>query len=227
MPMGWRRSLGFFWKDGPRARQVLSPSKKSSRRWRRTVVVMAVCLGACSGSDELGIERRIGAARRIEAQTTEIRLFASSAERFGLAMPGVAKANEFTYSTPAGWSERPPTDLRVINFQIGEQAGTECYVTVLGGDAGGALANINRWCGQLKCAPWTEQDLEQATRITMFGAQATLVSLCDAAGEHMLLGVQARLETRSVFVKLTGSKIDVLAQRAAFESFCTSLSRKP
>ncbi len=141
-------------------------------------------------------------------------------------MSSAASATEFAYVTPAGWSERPPTDLRVINFQIGEKAGTECYVTVLGGDAGGALANINRWCGQLKIPAWTQKDLDASPRIAMFGADTVLVTLDDTSTDRMLLGVQARLESRSVFVKLTGARADVSAQREAFVAFCSSLKKK-
>ncbi len=209
-----------------RASQVMSSSKKSSCAARCAAIVLAVCLSGCSQSEGLGFERKLGAPVRIDSKGAQPRLFASSAERFGTFMSGAASAAEFAYVAPSGWSERPPTDLRVINFQIGEQAGTECYVTVLGGDAGGALANINRWCGQLKIPAWTQKDLDAAPRIVMFGADTVLVTLDDTSTDRMMLGVQARLDARSVFVKLTGSRAAVSAQREAFVAFCSSLKKK-
>lgn len=155
-----------------------------------------------------------------------MRLFASSAERFGLSSPSASAAGAFDYTTPSEWSEQAPTELRAVNFKIGA-GGMECYVTVLAGDGGGELANVNRWCGQLSLAPWGQAQLDAAPRITMFGQDALFVALGDENSKKMLLGALARSESRAVFVKLTGAPAEVLAQRAAFESFCTSLAKKP
>lgn len=200
--------------------------RKTPRHARRWGIVLALCLGACSAQDEPGGVRAIGALRPIDAQQQAPRLFASSAERFGLATPAAANDSGFSYTTPAGWSERAPTDMRTINFQIGA-AGAECYVTVLGGDGGGTLANINRWSGQLKARSWGQADLDAAPRLGMFGNEAVLVELADDTSERMLLGALARMESKSVFVKLTGSRAQVEGERASFAAFCTSLARKP
>jgi len=186
---------------------------------------MALGLGACAPSGEAGVARTIAAPQRIAGESGSQRLFASSAERFGMSMPGAVTsvAAAFEYTTPAGWRARPPTDMRAINFEVGEAAGTECYVTVLGGDGGGALANINCWCGQLKAKPWSDEQLDAAPRLTMFGADAVLVVLGDEGGERAMIGALARSGSRTVFVKLSGLRADVLAQQAAFETFCKSL----
>jgi hypothetical protein len=209
-------------------KHVSSSIKRTSRLASAWAIVLASSLGACSESREADIARSIGAPVRIERERGAPHLFASSAERFGMSMPGSVKAlaAAFEYATPAGWRELPPTEMRAVNFEIGDKPGTECYVTVLGGDGGGALANVNRWCGQLKVTPWTEEQLAAAPRLAMFGADAVLVVLGGDGQERMLIGALARLESRSVFVKLTGARADVLAQRAAFEAFCKSLASK-
>jgi len=189
--------------------------------------VFALVLGACSPSAEVILERSIGAPQPLEGPAEEIRLFATSAERFGLSSPGASATSAFDGITPPGWSEQAPTEMRALSFKIGDSGGMECSVSVLGGDGGGALANVNRWCGQLGLAPWGQEQLEAAPRITMFGADALLVVLGDENSKQMLLGALARLESRTVFVKLTGAPAEVLAQRGAFESFCTSLAEKP
>lgn len=142
-------------------------------------------------------------------------------------MPGAVTGSAFTYATPQGWRELPLTEMRAVRFQVGESAGDECTVSVLGGDGGGALANVNRWCGQIKAKAWTQAQLDGARRIEMFGAQALVVELGDEGGERRVLGALAKLDGRSVFVKLIGARDVVLAQRQAFDAFCTSLAKKP
>lgn len=211
---------------GPACRQVSSPIILPPRSAAGCAFVLVLSLGACSPSEHALLERSIGTPQRVDRTPDDIRLFASSAERFGLSSSGASANAAFDYTTPPGWSEQPPTDLRSPNFKIGED-GMECYVTVLAGDGGGALANVNRWLGQLSLAPWGQAQLDAAPQITMFGQEALLVELGDESTKKMLLGALARTESRAVFVKLAGAPAEVLAQRAAFESFCKSLAKKP
>lgn len=200
-------------------------SRIASRWTAVSVVCAAVFVAACSRAEDG--ERSIGAPQRIETSAKEARLFASSAERFGMQMPGpTAVAAKFEYTIPDGWAERPATDMRAVNMAAGANGATECYVTVLGGDGGGALANVNRWCGQIGAKPWTESDLAAAPTIAMFGSDAVVAAVGEEAQEKMLIGALARVDSQSVFVKLIGPRADVLAQRGAFEAFCKSLSRK-
>ncbi len=191
---------------------------------------MAVCAVACSSADEMQsgeTQPALASPRRLPAARGEVKLFATSAERFGTQMPGAtAAAAQFEYATPTGWIERAPTDLRAIDFAIGAAGATECYVTVLGGDGGGALANVNRWCGQVGATPWNDADLAASPRIAMLGTDAIVAALGDEKSERMLIGALAPLGSRSVFVKMLGPRAEVLEQRAAFEAFCKSLARK-
>jgi hypothetical protein len=192
-----------------------------------SALALALCLSACSSADESSLERIIGPPRRIETQAPPPRLFVASAERFGLSTAAPAQNAQFSYATPSGWSERESTEMRVLNFQIDDAGKSECYVTVLGGDGGGDLANVNRWCGQIGVKVWDSAQLDSAPRIRMFGAEALLVALGDPSAARALLCAMARLDSRAVFVKLSGSAEEVAAQRAAFELFCKSLALKP
>src|SRR5262245_25745365 len=51
---------------------------------------------------------------------------------------------------PAGWTEQPASGMRAASFRVpaGEEF-IEVSVVPLGGEAGGELANVNRWRGQL------------------------------------------------------------------------------
>ena len=144
-----------------------------------------------------------------------------------MALPGASSSESFTYSAPADWIDRPLTEMRAVRLQVGESATDECTVTVLDGDGGGALANINRWCGQINAKPWMQAQLDSAPRISMFKAEALLVTLGEENSPRMVLGALARMGTSSVFVKFAGARETVLARRQDFETFCTSLAQKP
>lgn len=51
------------------------------------------------------------------------------------------------WTDPAGWQRESGSGMRVATYKLGE--GLECSVVSLGGAAGGDLANVNRWRGQM------------------------------------------------------------------------------
>ena len=72
-------------------------------------------------------------------------------------MPNAAGTHEtaagFSFTMPAGWHKAPDRPARAFTLFAGAGESLECYVTSLGGDAGGTLANVNRWRGQLGLTP--------------------------------------------------------------------------
>jgi len=134
-----------------------------------------------------------------------------------------------TWQAPPGWRRGPDKDMRVVTYFAGEGDAVECYVTLLGGDAGGVLANINRWCTQMGAPPLTEEDIAQLERLPMSGTDGLLVRI--ERGEHpgvanaqeQLEGAVCMLAGRALFVKLTGPRDAVAAQHEALLAFCRSL----
>lgn len=141
---------------------------------------------------------------------------------------GVASTSGLGWSVPSGWTRAPEKPSRLVTFYAGEEA-LECYVTVLPGDAGGALANVNRWRGQLELGPIDERELASAATLPMLGASATYVDFeapKDSGGSKAgtrMLAAALNTPQRSVFVKLMGPSDRVAAQRGAFEVFAGSL----
>lgn len=203
------------------------PFRGTSSRWIAAPgLFLALVSASCARGDSGAGELAIGPLEPVASTAAPQRLFATSTERFGLAMPGVQKTAPLAHVTPPEWKERPPNGMRALDFQVGESATDECTVTVLAGDAGGLLANVGRWCGQLGVKPWTQEELDRAPPIDMLGSQGVLVVLGDEAGPRAVLGAIGRQGDRSVFVKLAASRAVALAQRPAFESFCASLGAK-
>lgn len=135
----------------------------------------------------------------------------------------------YRWSPPAGWQRGPEKSMREITFLAGERGEAECYVTLLGGDGGGKLANVNRWRQQLGQPAITDADLAALVRIPMLGTEALVVEFARGEGasapegQEYLLGVVCLLEGQSLFVKMTGPREILLRERAAFLELCRSV----
>ncbi len=140
-------------------------------------------------------------------------------------------AQGLSWEAPDGWTRGPERPFRAVSFELGEGGAVECYVSVLNGDGGGALANANRWLGQMGAPPIDRGQLAQLERLPMAGADALLLEALGAyrgmSGETVagarLLGALAIGPDRSVFVKMIGPAADVDAARGEFLTFCRSL----
>ncbi|MBI5363794.1 MAG: hypothetical protein HZA53_11495, partial [Planctomycetes bacterium] len=69
---------------------------------------------------------------------------------------------QLAWKAPEGWVRAPDRATRVLTLLHGGDEDVECYVTTLPGAAGGVLANVNRWRGQLGAAAWSEEELARA-----------------------------------------------------------------
>ena len=145
-----------------------------------------------------------------------------------VAAGDVERTATLAWHAPAGWTRGPDKPMRDVIY-LSEGGRVECSATVLGGTGGGVLANINRWCGQLGAPELQEEDLAALEHVEVAGGDGVLVRLergpaatADPAQE-LLLGAVALLPERAVFVKMTGPREAVEAQRPALLEFCRSL----
>ena len=142
-------------------------------------------------------------------------------------------AGSLTWVTPEGWREAPARTMRDVTFNLGPDDTTECYVAQLGGTAGGVLANLNRWRGQMGQASLSNDEFDALERIPMLGSEGVVVvvpgSFKGMAGEQIeeasLMGAVCPLEGRVVFVKLIGPSAIVEGAHDQFVSFCKSLGQ--
>jgi hypothetical protein len=142
---------------------------------------------------------------------------------------GAESTGPFDWQVPEGWSVGEPRPMRLVSFDIGEDS--ECYVTLLAGDGGGLVANVDRWRRELGLEPSAPEDLEGLPRHTMLGREAVLFegqgtysSMGGAArDDHAVLGAICLRGADSVFVKMIGPSEEVLARRDDFLGFLSSL----
>jgi hypothetical protein len=141
-----------------------------------------------------------------------------------------AQGAPLQYTLPAGWQEKPLTPMRLASFKAAAPNGKETDVSVvsLPGIAGGDLANVNRWRGQVQLRPIDEDTLaKSAEHVTANGHEYLLV---DLVSDGPINGQKQRIlaaildeNDRSWFIKMTGEDAAVASQKSAFTDFLNGL----
>ena len=143
-----------------------------------------------------------------------------------------AQGTLLQYTLPPGWQEKPLSPMRLASFKAISPNGDEIDVSVvsLPGMAGGDLANVNRWRGQLKLTPIDEDALDKsAEHVKANGHDFLMVDLVsdtpiDAQeGKQRILAAILNENERAWFIKMTGEDIAVDSQKSAFTDFLRSL----
>jgi len=150
----------------------------------------------------------------------------------GQAPPAAASVpdpNKPGWQVPSGWNEVPGGQFLVAKFSLTGPSDTQAAVNVSrsAGDGGGALANINRWRGQLGLAPAADMEsVQKVQSLTAGGSQATLVEM---SGTDARTGQPARVVAVIVpqggqtwFYKLMGNGQIVEREKDAFTKFVRS-----
>src|SRR5690606_19513113 len=89
------------------------------------------------------------------------------------------------YDTPEGWTEKPGSPMRDVNFTFGEKGEGECYVARLPGAGGGLAANVNRWRAQMGTEPLTDEQVAALPTRSLFGQPARFVAVDGAFSPGM------------------------------------------
>lgn len=198
-------------------------TRRASQGWLAALLLF----GSCAPPDSMVIETE----RVIRADSELVMPVATAADRFGgrrkaEAPPPVQSGVK--YDVPDGWRDEGPKSMRVANLLAGE--GSECYVILLGGEAGGLLANLNRWRGEVGMAPFGEAEAEALEKVKLLGQPCPLLEVegnyQGMGGNAGIRGVLATLLVRptgSIFVKMVGPPAEIAAHRDGFVSFVESL----
>jgi hypothetical protein len=144
----------------------------------------------------------------------------------GMTDPGMDLRPQLTWKTPDGWTENPPGAMRVGSFRINGRDGKQADLSIipLGGIAGGDLANVNRWRGQVGLQPASADEIKQSAQVVevagqpadMYELSGTNAASGDAAG---ILAAIAKREGTAWFFKMSGDPGVVADQKPAFVAF--------
>lgn len=205
---------------------------------RATALAAALLGAACSPPTEF--ERQVRPARG-EAELFDL----STAERLVDPLrgtPDTADANVpatpppagggLTYEAPAAWEELPPTPFRNANFRVPGNPPAECTLSLLPGEAGGLVSNVNRWVAdQMGQAPLEPAAIDALPRRAFFGGQATLIDVSGSfAGMgsgpqpgFRMVGLLLCEASGSKFLKLVGPEAAVAGAVPAFFELADSM----
>jgi hypothetical protein len=145
-----------------------------------------------------------------------------------IAAPNQAGAvqPQLQWTLPAGWTEVPPTEMRLASFKVQGRNGAQADVSVvpLPGMAGGDDANVNRWRGQVGLAEAAPDELQKmAEQIEVGGQPAKLYDIAghnpDSDNAMRILAVIQHRDNMTWFFKMTGDSGLVGQQKPAFINF--------
>jgi len=146
-----------------------------------------------------------------------------------MAMNRVPSQPKLKWTSPEGWQEVAPGEMRVASFRVRGEGGKEADVSVipLPGMAGGDLSNVNRWRGQVGLPPVTEEELARlAEKVNVGGHEAGLFDIAGTAAsgdKTRILAVVSHQADTAWFIKMTGDDELVAKQKPAFAEFLKTL----
>jgi hypothetical protein len=156
---------------------------------------------------------------------------ASPADAPSQAAPGAAMADTavptadtaLTWQAPAQWVSKPAAQFRKATYSVPGDAGDcDLSITAFPGEAGGELANLNRWRSQLALPAIGPGELEGAvTRVEANGLKFTIVEIAprgDPAGKGML-GAMVPVAGSTWFFKMMGPGPSIKSAKPAFLGF--------
>lgn len=229
--------------DARRKERRLAASRGTIRTSTRAAALIGAALALAACADGAG-PRTVEAPAERAYVGDGFSAGASSAERFGLTggapgggvAPGAdtatAAADAFDYDLPDGWEAVAPTSMRVVNLRVASEPRAECTLVLLGGDAGGLRANIDRWRGQMGLGPLDDAAFEALPTSTLLGRDAARVDLVGAyggmSGEKQtgfrMLGLLAVDPAGSAFLKFTGPADVIAANEDGFDRVAATLA---
>ncbi|MBE2215100.1 MAG: hypothetical protein IAE82_14595, partial [Opitutaceae bacterium] len=153
--------------------------------------------------------------------------------------PAAPAGPVLAWTAPAEWTPKPASEMRLGSYSFIAPSGELADISIFAfpDAAGGVLANINRWRGQVGLEAVAADAMETtATRATIAGQEAWLVDFAGTpksstpamgntpppTGVTRITGAIVPLDGRAWFFKLMGPDALVLAQRQNFDAFVAS-----
>jgi hypothetical protein len=136
--------------------------------------------------------------------------------------PPPVRGRALRWTLPTGWAEEPGGQMRYATFRPPVAGRIDASVVVLPGPAGGELANVNRWRGQIGLGPLDEAALAKARKLvkTKAGPLKVYDFTSEGSPRNRLVAGLTEAGGDTWFVKLTG---DAQAVSAARDDFMTLL----
>lgn len=195
------------------------PSIGSVRRWLACAAVASIASAAGCRRDEVTHFRVKKPAAAALARTV------GPASPSGDVAPPETPRNALKWSLPRGWTGSPAGGMRYATLKAPVSGRIDVSVVVLPGPAGGELANVNRWRGQLGLPGIDQAALARSRKPIQ--SQAGIVSVYDFESDgqqksRLVAGLLV-VEGSTWFVKMVGDASAVAAARSDFLRLLQSL----
>jgi hypothetical protein len=137
--------------------------------------------------------------------------------------PATKTGKPIQFTVPGEWKEvEPAMGIEYAAFETKSSPPVRAAITMLRGDGGGLVANINRWRRQVGLGDMEPARLKAETKqTTVGGVPAVSVDLSGPSGKR-LVGVIVPREGQTWFFKLSGPADAVGNAKSSFESFVGS-----
>jgi len=126
--------------------------------------------------------------------------------------PRPTGAGALKWTLPKGWTETQGSGMRFATLTPPGGGKAELSVVVLPGPAGGDLANVNRWRGQIGLPPLDEKGLGAARQTVKTKVGAVSVFDFTSGGDtksRMVTGLVSTADGNTWFLKLLGDAAPV------------------
>ena len=153
-----------------------------------------------------------------------------------ISVPSKSPAEVLAFDVPDGWTEKPSSSGRDLNFTFGPNEEGTCYLARVGAGGGSLLENVNSWRSEMGAPPLVAEEVADLPSRHLFGQPARFVSIngtfspeLDSAQkypDYRLVGLILATEGGAVFVKMTGPSELVDHNAAAFDEFVSSITVK-
>lgn len=137
----------------------------------------------------------------------------------------------FTWIVPPGWEAGKTSSMRLASYNVPLSNGEtgDFSLVRLSGGAGGTMANINRWRGQIGLEPVEPEELAHSAHLhtTPQGKQFLHVTLINEDNpDSAILGAIFEEPDFVLFAKLTATQSGAEEAQESFEAFCNSITFK-
>lgn len=183
-----------------------------------------LALAACSDKDI----RVYRAPKDTDAASQPMPEMPASQPQPGNELPrSESEGPALSWRAPTNWHPKAGDAVRRASFAIGVgDAAPEVAITVFPGDAGGVMANVNRWRGQAGLPPIEASAVEAVT--TGFDEGRLHFTIVDAdGGARRIVAAMASWNGATWFFKLSGESGAVGQAKKDFLSFLRSVRTPP
>src|SRR5438067_8482854 len=132
--------------------------------------------------------------------------------------PAASLASGLEWTLPKGWTQTRASGVRYATLKPVAQGKIDVSVVVLPGPAGGELANVNRWRGQIGLGPIDQSALAavKSSLKTKAGAVSVYDLVSDGEKQSRLLAAILASDEGTWFIKMLGDERPVASARPEF-----------